>query len=91
MKDKGRLLAMAGERMKIDGMSEVSGVCTRPEAQGKGLARLLSLHVAAEIDARGEKPFLHAYATNLPAIRLYQSLGFGIRTELDVAVISRAG
>ena len=34
-----RLVAMAGERMHAPGLREVSGVCTHPDQQGKGLAR----------------------------------------------------
>ena len=54
---EGRLAAMAGERMRFPGFTEVSGVCTHPEFQGRGLARRLSAFVAAEIRARGETPF----------------------------------
>jgi predicted GNAT family acetyltransferase len=41
VKERGVLVAMAGERMKHDGYTEVSGVCTHPDARGRGLARLL--------------------------------------------------
>lgn len=85
----GRLAAMAGERMKQDGFCEISGVATHPDFRGQGLARLLSLVVAAEIRARGETPYLHAYAENAAAIRLYQSIGFVLRREMNVAVIAR--
>ena len=85
----GRLLAMAGERLKIEGMSEVSGVCTHPQARGRGLAEMLSRHVASEIVRRGETPFLHAYASNANAIRLYQRLGFVLRCEVEALVVTR--
>jgi len=68
VKENGRLIAMAGERMKLHGMTEVSGVCTHPDFRGRGLAALLSHHVATDILARGELPFLHAYAANAAAI-----------------------
>jgi predicted GNAT family acetyltransferase len=68
VKENGRLIAMAGERMKLPGMTEVSGVCTHPEARGRGLAALLSYKVASDILAQGETPFLHAYASNAAAI-----------------------
>ena len=84
----GRLLAMAGERLKLPGMSEVSGVCTHPDARGRGLAGLLSRHVASEIVRRGEVPFLHAYAANAGAIRLYEGLGFRIVAEVEGVVVS---
>ena len=51
----GRLVAMAGERMHLDGHTEVSGVCTHPDFRGRGLARQLSAAVARQIEARGER------------------------------------
>ena len=85
----GRLAAMAGERFRFPGYTEVSGVCTHPDFRGRGLARALSRAVSAAIETRGERPFLHAWRTNLPAIALYESLGFELRTEVDVAVLER--
>src|ERR1700741_4589350 len=71
----GRLAAMAGERMRFPGYTEVSGVCTHPDFRGRGLARRLSAAVLTAIEARGEQAFLHAWKTNLAAITLYESLG----------------
>jgi ribosomal protein S18 acetylase RimI-like enzyme len=90
VKEGGQLIAMAGERMKQPGFSEVSGVCTHPTARGRGLARSLSAHVARRILARGEVPYLHAYAANAAAIALYESLGFRLRTGVQVNAIARA-
>jgi predicted GNAT family acetyltransferase len=87
----GRLAAMAGERFRFPGYTEVSGVCTHPDFRGRGLARRLSAAVAAGIEARGERPFLHAWRTNHAAIALYQSLGFELRSEVNVAVLERRG
>jgi predicted GNAT family acetyltransferase len=72
----GRLLAMAGERFRMPGWTEVSAVCTDPAFRGKGLGARLTLAVAAGILARGELPFLHAVHDNENAIRLYGRLGF---------------
>jgi predicted GNAT family acetyltransferase len=83
----GRLVAMAGERMKQSGYTELSGVCTHPDFRRKGLGRLLSLYVADKIFARGDQPYLHAYATNKSAIALYESIGFKLRSAMNVAVI----
>jgi predicted GNAT family acetyltransferase len=42
IKSGARLIAMAGERMKVSGgFDEVSAVCTHPEFQGRGYARAL--------------------------------------------------
>jgi predicted GNAT family acetyltransferase len=85
----GRLAAMAGERMRFPGYTEVSGVCTHPDFRGRGYARRLSAAVAARIEDRGERPFLHAWKTNQAAISLYESLGFTLRAEVNVAVVKR--
>lgn len=77
----GALVAMAGERMRPPGHTEISAVCTDPAYQGQGLAGRLVRAVAAGIRARGEVPFLHAAATNTGAIALYQKLGFVVRQE----------
>jgi predicted GNAT family acetyltransferase len=88
VKDHGELVAMAGERMKHDGFSEVSGVCTHASARGRGLARTLSAHVARRVLDRGDVPYLHAYATNTVAIQLYESLGFRVHRNVHVAAIA---
>jgi predicted GNAT family acetyltransferase len=75
----GALVAMAGERLHPPGWTEISAVCTDPAYRGQGLATRLVLAVAAGIRARGETPFLHAAASNVNAIRLYESLGFRLR------------
>ncbi|HLZ74447.1 GNAT family N-acetyltransferase [Phenylobacterium sp.] len=85
----GRLLAMAGERMNPPGFTEVSGVCTEPGQRGRGLAGALMRVVAERIAARGETAFLHSYAHNAQAIALYESLGFALRTELTMTVLTR--
>jgi predicted GNAT family acetyltransferase len=89
VRSDARLVAMAGERFRFSGYTEISGVCTHPEFRGRGLARRLSAAVAAHIESRGERPFLHAWKTNVAAISLYQSLGFEVRAEVQVAVLER--
>ena len=89
VREQGRLVAMAGERFRLPGYTEVSGVCTHPDQRGRGLARRLSAAVAAGIQARGDQPFLHAWKSNAAAIALYESLGFELRAEVNVAVLER--
>ena len=86
----GRIAAMAGERMQLTDYAEMSGVCTHPDFRGRGLARLLSIFVTHEILARGQTPFLHAWAGNTPAIRLYESIGYELRSPMHVAAIRKA-
>jgi len=80
----GRLAAMAGTRLRLPGgWTEISAICTDPAYRGQGLAERLTLAVAHDIQARGEKPFLATLATNANAIRLYQRLGFEHRQDVE--------
>jgi predicted GNAT family acetyltransferase len=60
-----------------------------PDFRGQGLARTLSLFVTQRIRARGETPFLHAWASNTPAITLYEAIGYETRVRLNVKVVRR--
>ncbi|KAA9155405.1 GNAT family N-acetyltransferase [Amycolatopsis acidicola] len=84
---EGRLVAMAGERMHPPGWTEISAVCTDAEFRGQGLGTRLVLAVVARIRARGDRPFLHAAASNTGAIRLYESLGFRLRMRPDFVAL----
>ncbi|MFF5706409.1 GNAT family N-acetyltransferase [Streptomyces sp. NPDC012794] len=81
IRHEGRLVAMAGERMRPPGWTEISAVCTHPDFRGRGLAGRLIRSVAAVIRDRGDLPFLHAMADNTGAVRLYESMGFTLRRE----------
>jgi predicted GNAT family acetyltransferase len=81
---RGRLLAMAGERMWIGDYREVSSVCTDPDAQGQGFARALLAHVINRMLKRGQTPFLHVDSKNEKAIAVYQALGFTRRAEFPL-------
>jgi ribosomal protein S18 acetylase RimI-like enzyme len=84
----GRLVAMAGERLRIAGWSEVSAVCTDESVRGQGLARRLVLAVMANIRARGDRPLLHVRPENERAIGLYRSLGFEDRRQISVTMMA---
>jgi ribosomal protein S18 acetylase RimI-like enzyme len=83
------LVALTGERMSLDGFVEISAVCTHPEHRGKGYAASLIAATADAAFARGDTPFLHAFATNTSALALYRKLGFSIRANLQMAVAGR--
>jgi ribosomal protein S18 acetylase RimI-like enzyme len=89
--DSGRLLAMAGERMSLPQFVEVSAVCTHPEARGRGYAKLLISAVVRHIRSLGKTPFLHVFAANHSAIRVYEDLGFTLRRTLELAVLKNEG
>ncbi|HEX5094925.1 MAG TPA: GNAT family N-acetyltransferase [Acidimicrobiia bacterium] len=81
--DGDRLVAMAGERMRPPGYTEISAVCTDPEYRGRGLAAGLVAELMDRIRARGEIPMLHAAAGNKTAVRLYEMLGFELRRAVE--------
>jgi len=85
----GALIAMAGERFHVDGWTEISAVCTKPEHRGEGLASRLMGALIAGIHRRSERAFLHAMSTNTGAIRLYESLGFRVRQHATLTVVTR--
>jgi GNAT superfamily N-acetyltransferase len=82
-----RLVAMAGERLKAGRLREVSGVCTHPDFQGRGLARGLMNKVIHRQLARGQIPFLHVMDGNARARELYSRMGFSYRRQLALRVV----
>lgn len=87
IRENGELIAMAGERMRVPGFTEISAVCTHPDARGRGLAARLMRVVAAKIVARGEQLFLHVYPHNRGAIAVYEKLGFRHRADVQLTVL----
>lgn len=85
----GRLVAMAGERMKPAEYTEITAVCVHPDHRGRGYAQMLLGAVARQISARGEIPFLHVFSDNDSAIALYRRQGMEIRRRLYVTVLGR--
>jgi len=80
----GRLVAMAGERLRVPGFVEVSAVCTHPDVRGEGLGGALTLEIAHGIRERGDEAFLHVLRTNEAALRLYGKRGLRVRRAVDV-------
>lgn len=85
----GQLVAMAGERMKFDGFTEVSAVCTHPDHRRRGYSSLLVSTLIRNILERGETPFLHIYNDNTRAAALYSQLGFSRRRSMTVTVLKK--
>jgi predicted GNAT family acetyltransferase len=89
VKVDGRLVAMAGERMKPGGYTEITAVCVHPDHRGRGYAQELLGAIARQIAACGEIPFLHVFSDNDSAIALYRRQGMEIRRRLHVTVLGR--
>jgi ribosomal protein S18 acetylase RimI-like enzyme len=83
----GRLVAMAGERIRLPGHVEISAVATHPDLRRQGLAETVVAAVAATAHERGEIPFLHVAASNAAAIALYESMGFTVRRTITFELV----
>jgi predicted GNAT family acetyltransferase len=90
IRDQGRLIAMAGERMCIDGYVEISAVCVDDDWRGRGLAGRLVTLVRRQIEQRGQTAFLHVLSGNSSAIGLYERLGFEIRRTFHLTRVGHA-
>lgn len=80
---ENQLLAVTGERMKMNSFIEVSAVVTHPGHTGKGLAKKLVAHASNKILVENKIPYLHVAETNIGAIRLYEKLGFVTRRKIS--------
>jgi ribosomal protein S18 acetylase RimI-like enzyme len=87
--DGEHLVAMAGQRARVEGFTEISGVCTHPDHQGRGLARKLMAKLVHRQMAQSERPFLHVMSSNDAAHQLYLRMGFEDYRETVVRVVSR--
>lgn len=84
--ENNKLLAMAGERLHLNSHTEISAVCTDPKHLGKGYGAHLVSILCSNIIKGGRTPFLHVRQDNLRAIKMYERLGFLIRTDMYFAV-----
>lgn len=88
----GRLVAMAGERICLEGYREVSAVCTDEAYAGRGFAQALVLEIVRRQQRADCIPFLHV-RTGSPAeaqaIHVYQKLGFQKRGDYAMTVLVR--
>lgn len=83
IRKEGKLVAMAGERMRLDGLTEVSAVATHPDFTGRGYAQQLVAQVVNKNLEEGKLPFLHVTATNERAVGVYKKLGFVERRKIS--------
>jgi predicted GNAT family acetyltransferase len=86
----GRLVAMAGERLRPVGYTEISAVCTHPDYRGRGFGRGLVETLVRNIVDRGEVPILHVEKDN-PATSLYEKMGFSIRQTIHLVGLRKPG
>jgi|ERR1700722_272677 ribosomal protein S18 acetylase RimI-like enzyme len=89
VRSAGELIAMGGERLMMDGYSEISGVCTHPAHREKGLAASLIWHLVRDHRRDGVISWLHVGSPNQRAIDLYARMGFKPVREVTLHRISR--
>jgi len=77
-----KLVAAAGERMKMNEFTEISAVVTHPEHTRKGYAKQLTNHTIKQILKENKIPYLHVLESNIGAIKLYEKLGFTTRRKM---------
>lgn len=77
------LVAVTGERMKMNKFTEVSAVVTHPQHTGKGYAKQLLKCTTDQIFNQNKIPYLHVAESNVGAIKLYEKLGFAIRQKIS--------
>ena len=88
--DSGQLVAMAGQRLQLEGFTEISAVCTDPAHRGRGHSQFLVATLAAEALERGDVAFLHVKSENASANFVYEKLGFAVRRPIQYTVITPA-
>ena len=84
-----QLVAITGERIRMDGFIEVSAVITHPDHTGKGYAKQLVAHAVNAIINKKNTPFLHVSEANFGAIKLYEKLGFRTRRKISLWNITK--
>jgi GNAT superfamily N-acetyltransferase len=84
------LVAMAGERLCITGLREISGVCTRPGHTGKGYAKALMARLLRDHVAMAVKSFLHVGRSNGRAVGIYEQMGFRTLRSITLWPVSLA-
>jgi ribosomal protein S18 acetylase RimI-like enzyme len=87
----GALVAMAGQRMRLPGLVEVSAVCTDPAHLGRGHAARLITAQLAMIRGAGAGAFLHVRDDNARAIALYERLGFRATRRFHYLIVRASG
>jgi predicted GNAT family acetyltransferase len=82
-----RLVAMAGQRISVPGYTEISAVCTHPDARRLGYAATVTAAVARNLLERGVTPILHVADVNVNALRVYERLGFTTRRLVNFTAL----
>lgn len=80
---ENNLVAVCGERMKMNAFTEISGIVTHPNHTRKGYARQLIKRTTDKVFLENKTPYLHVVESNTHAISLYEKLGFNTRRKIS--------
>ena len=89
IRQDGKLVAAAGERICLAEFTEVSGVVTHPGYTGRKYAQQLVAYVTNINFSKGLVPYLHVAQINERAIKLYEYLGYTTRRKMEVFKIKK--
>lgn len=88
IREGGALVAMVGQRLRLEGMIEVSAVATDPDHLGRGHGARLTAAMVALIRSSGSIPILHVRQSNRRAVTLYERGGFATRRRVEYVVVA---
>lgn len=83
IRQQGTLVAMAGERMRLTGFTELSAICTHKDYAGRGYAQKLINRLCRQHADKGIISYLHVSLANERAIRIYDHMGFEQRRTIN--------
>ncbi|MDR1931567.1 MAG: GNAT family N-acetyltransferase [Spirochaetales bacterium] len=82
---EGTAVAKGGTNARGFTCDQIGGVFTHPDFRGRKIARLLMYRLLEHIFAGGKRACLFVKTHNLPALRLYDSLGFRIAENYRIS------
>ena len=85
----GKLIAMGGERIRIEKFVEISAVCTHPDYRGQGYGASIIGQLVGNHRRDGLVSWLHVSCSNRKAIELYLRLGFVVVRKIALSRLSR--
>lgn len=87
--DGKKLAAITGERLRFDGHTELSAICTDPACLGRRYAQRLVAMLTNDILDGGRVPFLHVSHQNARAKALYEHMGYRFRADMPLISATR--
>jgi len=79
--EDGLLASIACAYLRTKDVWIIGDVYTRPEYRGRGFAKAATSAITKDAVFSGAKALLHVASDNTPAIRVYRSLGYRVRSN----------